>query len=49
MNTYRRNKMIKYKNECADCPEEMGYLGVACPYINVPNYYYDNCGCERGV
>lgn len=40
--------MIKYENECVGCPPEMGCMGNACPYRNVPVYYCDECGEEIG-
>lgn len=38
--------MIKYENQCVDCPKEMGCLGNSCRYRNVPVYYCDTCGDE---
>lgn len=38
--------MIKYENECVGCPTEMGCIGSACRYMNVPHYYCDECGYE---
>ena len=38
--------MIKYENECVGCPKEMGCLGSACPYRNVPHLYCDECEDE---
>ena len=38
--------MIKYEDECVNCPPEMGCLGSGCRYKNVPHYYCDNCGTE---
>ena len=38
--------MIIYEDECVGCPKEMGCLGSACPYKNVPHYCCDSCGCE---
>lgn len=35
--------MIKYENECVGCPPEMGCLGSACPYRDVPYLYCDIC------
>ena len=41
--------MIKYEKECVGCPPEMGCMGDACKYRNVPHLYFDNCGedCEE--
>ena len=41
--------MIKYQNECVDCPPEMGCLGSSCPYRNVRRVYCDKCGHEEDV
>lgn len=38
--------MIKWEDECVGCPPNMGCLGSACPYRNVPHYYCDHCECE---
>lgn len=38
--------MRKYENQCVGCPREMGCLGSACPYVNVPVDYCDDCGSE---
>lgn len=38
--------MVTYENECVGCPPEMGCMGSACLYRNVPHYYCDKCGCE---
>ena len=38
--------MIKYENDCVGCPPNMGCMGDACPYKNVPHYYCDECGEE---
>lgn len=35
--------MRKYENQCVGCPTEMGCIGEACPYINVPVDYCDQC------
>lgn len=35
--------MIRYENECVGCPTEMGCLGKACPYVDVPVYVCDEC------
>ena len=41
--------MTKYENECVGCPPEMGCMGDACKYRNVPHLYCDKCGedCEE--
>ena len=36
--------MIEIVDECVGCPKEMGCLGKACPYMNVPVYTCDHCG-----
>ena len=36
--------MIKYENECVDCPPEMGCLGNSCPNRKVPHLLCDRCG-----
>lgn len=38
--------MIVYENECVGCPTEMGCMGRACPYTNVPHFYCDGCENE---
>ena len=38
--------MVKVENECVGCPPEMGCIGIACPYQNVPHYYCDKCKDE---
>lgn len=38
--------MIIYEDECVGCPKEMGCMGSACPYMNVPHYCCDGCGYE---
>lgn len=35
------------ENECVGCPKEMGCLGSACPYVDVPHYYCDYCEKEE--
>lgn len=39
--------MIIIENECVGCSPEMGCIGNACPYKNVPRLYCDNCGTEN--
>lgn len=41
--------MIIYENECVGCPTEMGCMGKACPYNNVPHVHCDNCDCEADI
>lgn len=41
--------MIEYKNECVECPPEMGCLGSCCPYIRVPHISCDKCGEEGKI
>lgn len=36
--------MRKHENECVGCPSEMGCIGNACVYKNVPRDYCDICG-----
>lgn len=36
--------MVEYRNECVDCPPEIGCMGSSCPYRNVPYWYCDECG-----
>ena len=36
--------MVKIENECVDCPPDLGCIGSACKYKNVPRYYCDICG-----
>lgn len=38
--------MVVYEDECVGCPTHMGCLGSACPYMNVPHYFCDECGEE---
>lgn len=38
--------MIKYEDQCVGCPTEMGCMGSACPYMNVPVAVCDECECE---
>lgn len=40
---------VRYENECVGCPKEMGCLGVACRYMNVPYYSCDQCGDEGDI
>ena len=35
--------MITYEDECVGCPTELGCIGSACPYRNVPHLYCDKC------
>ena len=35
--------MITYEDECVGCQTEMGCMGSACPYMNVPHLYCDKC------
>lgn len=39
--------MVKYESHCVGCHSELGCLGSICPYINVPVYYCDVCGCDN--
>ncbi len=41
--------MVRIEDECVDCPPEMGCIGNACPYKNVPRLYCDKCGDEFDV
>ena len=41
--------MIRFENECVGCPKEMGCIGDACPYMNVPHYYCDKCKEETDI
>ena len=38
--------MITYEDECVGCPTELGCMGSACPYKNVPHLYCDKCEDE---
>ena len=38
--------MIKFEDECVGCPPELGCLGNACSYRNVPHFYCDKCDDE---
>ena len=38
--------MERIENHCVGCPDEMGCLGDACPYMNVKVVYCDCCGYE---
>lgn len=38
--------MITYEDECVGCPTEMGCMGSACHYRNVPHLYCDKCDKE---
>lgn len=38
---------MQYIDECVDCPREIGCMGDACPYKNVPVVYCDQCGYEK--
>ena len=38
--------MRRYENDCVGCPPDMGCLGRACPYANVPYDYCDICGSD---
>ena len=35
--------MITYEDECVGCPTEIGCMGSACPYKNVPHLCCDKC------
>lgn len=35
--------MIRFEDQCVGCPTEMGCLGSACPYMNVPVMICDKC------
>ena len=35
--------MIKLEDDCVGCPPEMGCIGSACRYSNVPHLYCDHC------
>lgn len=37
---------ITVEDECVGCPPEMGCLGSACPYRNVPHWICDECEAE---
>ena len=37
---------IRCEDECVGCPSELGCLGDACIYRNVPHLYCDRCECE---
>ena len=39
--------MIRIEDECVDCPSDIGCIGNACPYKNVPRLYCDECGEEN--
>lgn len=38
--------MVRFENQCVDCPPERGCLGSACPNRNVPICECDNCRDE---
>lgn len=38
--------MIKYIDECVGCPPNMGCMGSACPYKDVPILVCDECNDE---
>ena len=38
--------MIKFENECVDCPPDIGCIGSRCKYLNVPRFYCDECNDE---
>lgn len=38
--------MIKLEDECVGCAKELGCLGSACKYKDVPHLYCDDCGDE---
>ena len=38
--------MITYEDECVGCSTELGCMGSACPYWNVPHLYCDKCEQE---
>ena len=37
---------VQFEDECVGCPPEMGCLGSACRYRDVPHFYCDECGEE---
>lgn len=41
--------MIRYENECVECPPDMGCMGDSCPYLNVPRLYCDECDNEESI
>ena len=38
--------MIKYENQCVDCPPNMGCTKPYCKYWHVPIWACDECGDE---
>ena len=34
---------VRIENECVGCPPNMGCMGSACPYREVPHYFCDEC------
>lgn len=38
--------MVTYENLCVSCPSNMGCIGDACMYRNVPVLTCDECGSE---
>ena len=38
---------VRYEDECVCCPKEMGCIGSACQYKNVPYYSCDKCGADE--
>lgn len=41
--------MIKYYDECVECPPEIGCLGSGCRNLKVPHYFCDECGEEEDL
>lgn len=35
--------MVRIENECVCCQPDLGCIGSACKYKNVPRYYCDIC------
>ena len=38
--------MVRFEDECVGCPTEMGCLGGACKYTDVPHLICDICESE---
>lgn len=36
--------MLKYENECVNCPSDIGCISEGCPYRKVKHFYCDCCG-----
>lgn len=41
--------MRSYENQCVGCPPDIGCMGEACKYMNVPVNHCDRCDNEDAI